>query len=322
MEKILEIKNLNKSFGLNHVLKDISFSMQKGEVIAIIGSSGGGKSTLLRCLTFLEKAQSGSIWIGGEEIVPSELQPVKPKFMFVQKLPCGSGKKFKFVNKYEENGKKKFKFFTTVPVDMTYKYNFFKKYIPTDENGNPLSEINVSLYPKDNVLREKALKMGLVFQDFNLFPHKTVIENLIMAPMLVKNMDKQVAINLAKEQLAKVGLSDKENAYPCEISGGQKQRVAIARALCLSPEILCFDEPTSALDPELTGEVLKVISGLRESGTTMLIVTHEIMFAREIADKVIFLDGGKILEYGDAKAVIDNPTEQRTKEFMDKILKA
>ena len=221
MEKILEIKNLNKSFGLNHVLKDISFSMQKGEVIAIIGSSGGGKSTLLRCLTFLEKAQSGSIWIGGEEIVPSELQPVKPKFMFVQKLPCGSGKKFKFVNKYEENGKKKFKFFTTVPVDMTYKYKFFKKYIPTDENGNPLSEINVSIYPKDNVLREKALKMGLVFQDFNLFPHKTVIENLIMAPMLVKNMDKQVAINLAKEQLAKVGLSDKENAYPCEISGGQ-----------------------------------------------------------------------------------------------------
>jgi len=322
MEKILEIKNLNKSFGLNHVLKDISFSMQKGEVIAIIGSSGGGKSTLLRCLTFLEKAQSGSIWIGGEEIVPSELQPVKAKFMFVQKLPCGSGKKFKFVNKYEENGKKKFKFFTTVPVDMTYKYKFFKKYIPTDENGNPLSEINVSIYPKDNVLREKALKMGLVFQDFNLFPHKTVIENLIMAPMLVKNMDKQVAINLAKEQLAKVGLSDKENAYPCEISGGQKQRVAIARALCLSPEILCFDEPTSALDPELTGEVLKVISGLRESGTTMLIVTHEIMFAREVADKVIFLDGGTILEYGDAKEVIDNPTEQRTRSFMDKILKA
>ena len=322
MEKILEIKNLNKSFGLNHVLKDISFSMQKGEVIAIIGSSGGGKSTLLRCLTFLEKAQSGSIWIGGEEIVPSELQPVKPKFMFVQKLPCGSGKKFKFVNKYEENGKKKFKFFTTVPVDMTYKYNFFKKYIPTDENGNPLSEINVSIYPKDNVLREKALKMGLVFQDFNLFPHKTVIENLIMAPMLVKNMDKQVAINLAKEQLAKVGLSDKANAYPCEISGGQKQRVAIARALCMSPDILCFDEPTSALDPELTGEVLKVISGLRDSGTTMLIVTHEIMFAREVADKVIFLDGGTILEYGDAKEVIDNPTEQRTRSFMDKILKA
>lgn len=322
MEKILEIKDLNKSFGLNHVLKDISFSMQKGEVIAIIGSSGGGKSTLLRCLTFLEKAQSGSIWIGGEEIVSSELKPVKSKFMLVQKIPCGAGKKLKFVQKTEEYGRKKLKFFGKVDVESTYKYKFFQKYVPRDENGRPLRVMNASIYPKDTVLREKALKMGLVFQDFNLFPHKTVIENLILAPMLVKGLDKQTAIQIAKEQLEKVGLSDKANAYPCEISGGQKQRVAIARALCMSPDILCFDEPTSALDPELTGEVLKVISGLRDSGTTMLIVTHEIMFAREVADKVIFLDGGKILEYGDAKEVIDNPVEQRTKDFMDKILKA
>lgn len=322
IDSILEIKNLNKSFGLNHVLKNISFSMKKGEVIAIIGSSGGGKSTLLRCLTFLEKAQSGSICIGGEEIVSSEVQPVKPKFMLVQKIPNGRGNKVKLLSKVDENGKTKLQFFKKVPVDNTYKYKFFKKYVPTDDKGNSLSEVEVSVYPNDSILREKALKMGLVFQDFNLFPHKTVLENLIMAPMLVKNMDKQTAIQLAEEQLAKVGLSEKANAYPCEISGGQKQRVAIARALCMSPEILCFDEPTSALDPELTGEVLKVISGLRESGTTMLIVTHEIMFAREVADKVIFLDGGKILEFGDAKEIIDNPTEQRTKDFMDKILKA
>ncbi len=322
MEKILEIKDLNKSFGLNHVLKDISFSMQKGEVIAIIGSSGGGKSTLLRCLTFLEKAQSGSIWIGGEEIVSSELKPVKSKFMLVQKIPCGAGKKLKFVQKTEEYGRKKLKFFGKVDVESTYKYKFFQKYVPKDENGRPLRVMNVSIYPKDTVLREKALKMGLVFQDFNLFPHKTVVENLILAPMLVKGMDKQTATQIAREQLEKVGLLEKADSYPCEISGGQKQRVAIARALCMSPDILCFDEPTSALDPELTGEVLKVISGLRDSGTTMLIVTHEIMFAREVADKVIFLDGGKILEYGDAKEVIDNPVEQRTKDFMDKILKA
>mgnify|MGYP001088576652 CR=1 FL=1 len=322
MEKILEIKDLNKSFGLNHVLKDISFSMQKGEVIAIIGSSGGGKSTLLRCLTFLEKAQSGSIWIGGEEIVSSELKPVKSKFMLVQKIPCGAGKKLKFVQKTEEYGKKKLKFFGKVDVENTYKRKFFQKYVPKDENGRPLRVMNASIYPKDTVLREKALKMGLVFQDFNLFPHKTVVENLILAPMLVKGMDKQTATQIAKEQLEKVGLLEKADSYPCEISGGQKQRVAIARALCMSPDILCFDEPTSALDPELTGEVLKVISGLRDSGTTMLIVTHEIMFAREVADKVIFLDGGKILEYGDAKELIDNPKEQRTKDFMDKILKA
>ncbi len=318
--KILEIKNLNKSFGLNHVLKDISFSMKKGEVIAIIGSSGGGKSTLLRCLTFLERAQSGSIWIGGEEIVASEMRPVKPKFMVVQKVPVDT--KLKFMLKSKEYGKKNTKFFVRIPAENAYKRKFFKRYVPTDKNGIPLSEAEVSIYPNDNILREKALKMGLVFQDFNLFPHKTVIENLILAPMLVKGMDRQVAITIAEEQLAKVGLSDKANSYPFEISGGQKQRVAIARALCMSPEILCFDEPTSALDPELTGEVLKVISGLRDSNTTMLIVTHEIMFAREVADKVIFLDGGKILEYGDAKEVIDNPTEQRTKDFMDKILKA
>ena len=350
MDKILEIKNLNKSFGTNHVLKDISFSMNKGEVIAIIGSSGGGKSTLLRCLTFLEKAQSGSIYIGIEEIVSEELRAVKPKLMFVQKEKREGLTKFNFVAKVEKDGRVKTKFFARTPVEKKYKTKFFKnvevdgkkkfkfavkeeiteeyktkyfkKFVPTDSEGNPLSEINASIYPKDNILREKALKMGLVFQDFNLFPHKTVIENLIMAPMLVKGIDKQTATEIAKEQLAKVGLLDKVNAYPCEISGGQKQRVAIARALCMSPEILCFDEPTSALDPELTGEVLKVISGLRESNTTMLIVTHEIMFAREVADKVIFLDGGRILEMGNAKEVIDNPTEQRTKDFMDKILKA
>lgn len=318
---ILQVKNLNKSYGYNHVLKDINFSMKQGEVIAIIGSSGGGKSTLLRCLTFLEKAQSGSIFIGGEEIVKEEIEQVKPKFKFVIKEKVEGGSKFNFMQKVEENGKKKLKFFVKTPVEYSYKNRYFKKFVPTDENGNPLAEINASVYPNDNVLREKALKMGLVFQDFNLFPHKTVLENLILSPMLVKKMDKQTATKLAMEQLEKVGLAEKANAYPCEISGGQKQRVAIARALCMNPEILCFDEPTSALDPELTGEVLKVISELRNSGTTMLIVTHEIMFAREVADTVIFLDGGKILEMGNAKEVIDNPKEQRTKDFMNKILK-
>lgn len=273
---ILQVNNINKSFGNNHVLKNVSFSMERGEVYAIIGSSGGGKSTLLRCLTFLEKVDSGTIEID-DELIVSEKE-VKSK---VCKVPVLK----KFVNKIGAGETKK-----------------------------------VSVYPKDDVLRVKALKMGLVFQDFNLFPHLNVLDNLMLAPTLVSHSKKEEATEIAMSNLEKVGLADKAKAYPSEISGGQKQRAAIARALCMSPQILCFDEPTSALDPELTGEVLKVISGLRDTGVTMLIVTHEISFAREIADKVIFLDNGIILESGDAREVIDNPKKERTREFMQRIL--
>lgn len=283
MDKILEIKDLNKYYGNNHVLKDVSFSMNKGEVIAIIGSSGGGKSTLLRCLTFLEKAQSGTIDIDGERIVENTEIKVKIR----KKAPL-------------------------LPPPLLNDDNYCKE----------TKKEYKSVYPKDKILRQKALKMGLVFQDFNLFPHLTVLENLTLAPIKVKKTDKKTAEQIAIDNLEKVGLLDKKDAYPCDISGGQKQRAAIARALCMEPEILCFDEPTSALDPELTGEVLKVIGELKKSEVTMLIVTHEIMFAREIADKVIFLDKGIILETGLAKDVIDNPKENRTKEFMEKILKA
>lgn len=249
--EILKIENLNKSFGDLHVLKGISFSMEKGDVVAVLGSSGGGKTTMLRCLTFLEKADSGSITIDGDTIV---------------------------------------------------------------------SEVDgVSVYPKDEDLRRRALKVGLVFQDYNLFPHKTVLENCTIAPVNVLKEDKEQASLNAQSILARVGLSDKIDAYPYQLSGGQKQRVAIARALCMNPSILCFDEPTSALDPELTAEVLKVIRALKEEGGTMLIVTHEINFAREVADKVIFIDNGVILESGDAKELIDNPKNDRTKEFLQRI---
>lgn len=308
MDKILEVKQLNKYYGSNHVLKDISFDMEQGEVIAIIGSSGGGKTTLLRSLTFLERIQKGTIDIAGESIVREEQYIEKPK-------------KYIWVNKEtkqenEEVGETKL----TILDKLKSKFAITKKLVK-----NPITEpfeSVKSVYPSEDELREKRLKMGLVFQDFNLFPHKTVLENLILAPMLVKGKTREEAEELARTQLEKVGLGDKADSYPCNISGGQKQRVAIARALCMQPEILCFDEPTSALDPELTGEVLKVISELRDSGVTMLIVTHEIMFAREVADKVIFLDGGVILEMGNAKEVIDNPQMDRTKAFMDKILKA
>ena len=249
--EILKVENINKTFDDLHVLKGVSFDMQKGEVVAIIGSSGGGKTTLLRCLTFLETADCGSITIDGDNIV-------------------------------------------------------------ADVDGK-------SIYPNDEELRKRALKVGLVFQDFNLFPHLTVLQNCTLAPTSVLKIDKTQAEETAKQVLDQVGLTEKLNEYPCNLSGGQKQRVAIARALCMNPSLLCFDEPTSALDPELTVEVLKVIKDLKAHGVTMLIVTHEIEFAREVADTAIFLDNGVILEQGNAKELIDNPKNERTKEFLQRI---
>lgn len=261
---ILEVEHIRKSFGRNEVLKDISFSLEKGEVVAIIGSSGSGKTTLLRCLNFLETPNEGKITVNG-----------------------------------------------TVLLDTS--------------RGEKLSE---------NEKRKKRLHFGLVFQDFNLFPQYNVLNNLTLAPSLMAkeqikkagsymnctNMrDAKAAIeNNALELLERVGLSDKAKAYPCELSGGQKQRVAIARALALYPDILCFDEPTSALDPELTGEVLNVIRKLKEKGFTMVIVTHEIEFAHDVADKIIFMDCGIIAEEGTADQVICNPQNPRTKEFLSR----
>ena len=222
---LLEIKNLKKSFGDNVVLKDISLSVEKGEVLAIIGPSGSGKSTLLRCITDLEQEDSGDI-----------------KF------------------------------------DGTF---------------------------------------GLVFQNFNLFPHHSVMKNITNAPLRVQKRDKAEVFDHARQLLRKMGLEDKEDAYPCELSGGQQQRVSIARALAMNPDILFFDEPTSALDPELTGEILTVIKELAAEKMTMVIVTHEMAFARNVADTIIFMDGGVIVEEGSPDEVFssDNP---RMKEFLGK----
>lgn len=261
---ILQVEDLCKSYGKNKVLKGISFSLEKGEVVAIIGSSGSGKTTLLRCLNFLETAQGGRITVNGEVLF--------------------------------------------------------------DGSDNKRQS--------DADIRKKRLHFGLVFQSFNLFPQYTVIENIMLAPKLAvkaqlkktgeysgvtKYSEAQELIRAnALSLLEKIGLSEKKDSYPCNLSGGQQQRVAIARALALDPDILCFDEPTSALDPELTGEVLNVIRGLKTSDRTMIVVTHEIEFARDVADKIIFMDDGVIAEAGTPDQVINNPLNPRTKEFLSR----
>lgn len=243
---LLEVKGLKKSFGKTEVLKGIDFSIEKGEVLSIIGSSGSGKTTLLRCINFLEFAEEGTISINGETIY----------------------------------------------------------------NGETDKKI------KDKDLRDKRLHFGLVFQSFNLFPQYNVLQNVTLAPSLMKMGSKEELKERAMQVIEKVGLTEKYKNYPCELSGGQQQRVAIARALMLNPDILCFDEPTSALDPELTGEVLKVIKSLKNEDSTMIVVTHEMNFARDVSDKVIFMDGGVIAEEGTPDEVFGNPKNQRTKEFL------
>ena len=249
--KLLEIENLGKSFDNLEVLKNISMSVEKGEVVAIIGPSGSGKSTLLRCATLLETMDKGSLKING------------------QVAACEVSGKSEYVSKSE------------------------------------LTKIKNSF--------------GLVFQQFNLFPHFSVLKNVCDAPVVVEKRDKNQVQKEAMELLEKVGLSGKENSYPCQLSGGQQQRVAIARALAMKPEILFFDEPTSALDPEITAGILKVLRQLADENMTMVIVTHEIDFARKVADRVIFMDEGVIIEEGDPKQVLDNPSNERTKAFLQKL---
>ncbi|MEE1185836.1 MAG: amino acid ABC transporter ATP-binding protein [Acutalibacteraceae bacterium] len=247
---LLEVKNINKSFSKLKVLNDISFSLEKGEVLAVIGSSGSGKTTLLRCLNFLETPEVGQITVNGEVL-------------------------------FDSNNTKK---------------------------------------NSDAQIRQNRLHFGLVFQNFNLFPQYNVLNNVTLAPSLLKMQDEKTISENAKKLIAKVGLSDKENAYPCQLSGGQQQRVAIARALALNPDILCFDEPTSALDPELTGEVLRVIKALKSTDSTMIVVTHEMEFAKNVADKVIFMADGIIEETGTPAEVFDNPKSPKTKAFLSSSL--
>ena len=241
--EIIKTVNLHKSFGNLHVLQGVNQTIHKGEVISIIGPSGGGKSTFLRCLNLLEKPEKGQIFFNGEDI---------------------TGKK-----------------------------------------------VNIDKHRQ---------KMGMVFQQFNVFPHLTVAENITLAPMMLKGKSEEEANAMARDLLARVGLLDKYDEMPGNLSGGQKQRLAIVRALAMEPEVMLFDEPTSALDPEMVGEVLDVIKGLVESGMTCVIVTHEMRFAEEVSDRVLFIADGNILEQGPPQQIFHNPVHPRLQDFLKKVL--
>ena len=237
---ILQVNHIKKGFGSTDVLKGVSFSLEKGQVLTIIGSSGSGKTTLLRCLNFLETPDEGEILVNGKVLT----------------------------------------------------------------SGN------------EDEIRQNRLHFGLVFQNFNLFPQYTVMENITLAPKLLKQDTIENIQKKASALLEQVGLSQKANSYPYQLSGGQQQRVAIARALALNPEVLCFDEPTSALDPELTGEVLRVIKGLKEQGNTMIVVTHEMEFAKSVSDVVIYMADGVIEEIGTPEEIFDNPRSEKLCAFL------
>lgn len=251
--KIIEAIDIYKQFQSLEVLKGVSLSVEKGEVVAVIGPSGSGKSTFLRCLNRLELIDKGTITIEGEILA----------------APGNDG---------------------------------------------------VSRYVSEKEARRICGKMGMVFQQFNLFPHLTVLENLIEAPVTVQGLKREDIAGEAKQLLAKVGLADKWDRYPSRLSGGQKQRVAIARALAMKPDIMLFDEPTSALDPELTGEVLKTMRQLAEEHMTMIVVTHEMAFAREVANRVLFMDNGEIVEEGSPERIFSFPNHPRTQAFLQKVL--
>ena len=238
---VLQVNNIKKRFGKTEVLKGVSFSLDKGQVLAIIGSSGSGKTTLLRCLNFLETPDEGEIWVDGKQLLSS--------------------------NNEED-------------------------------------------------IRKNRLHFGLVFQNFNLFPQYTVLENVTLAPNLMKKGKPEAVRSNALCLLEQVGLSEKLDSYPYQLSGGQQQRVAIARALAMEPQVLCFDEPTSALDPELTGEVLRVIRGLKNTENTMIVVTHEMEFAKSVADVVIYMADGVIEEMGTPQQVFENPKSEKTRAFL------
>ena len=297
---MISVKNLYKDFGNLHILKAVSCEVKKGEKVVLIGPSGSGKSTLLRCINQLETPTFGEIWMDGKLLTAPDpylhFDVIRLSKTYLDLTAAGADDAAAIQRiKAEDLLKKK----------EGASYHAALKQI---ENENRID------------IDAARQKMGMVFQHFNLFSNMTILQNLTFAPVQLKLKNKAEAEERARELLARIGLSDKADVYPATLSGGQKQRVAIIRALAMEPEVMLFDEPTSALDPEMVGEVLDLIKNLAHDGMTMVIVTHEMGFAREVADRVLFMDGGKIAEDGTPADVFDHPKLPRTQEFLSKVL--
>ena len=301
---MLDIKGVYKNFGKLEVLKGVSTTIDEGEVVSIIGASGSGKSTLLRCMNLLETPTFGEVWMEGKLLTPVDpyLHPevIKASKTFAKLVEGGMSEDDAVAKiKAEDLLNEKF----SVAEGKAYKAAIKKIY---DEN-----HLDIDLARQ---------KMGMVFQQFNLFNNKTVLENLTLAPVKLKLKTKEEAEAKAMELLRRIGLEDKANVYPSTLSGGQKQRVAIIRSLAMDPDVILFDEPTSALDPEMIGEVLDLMKQLASEGMTMVIVTHEMGFAREVSNRVLFVDEGVIKEEGTPAELFGNPKDARLRDFLSKVL--
>ena len=309
---MISVKNVYKKFDDLLVLKGVNCNITKGEKVVIIGPSGSGKSTLLRCMNLLEKPTFGEVWIGDKL-----LTPVDPYLHFDIIKESKTFKKMFLEYKNNESNKLS----DEELCDFIIKEIKEKDLLNEKNEGKEYKQLLKKTYLENFINIDYARqKVGMCFQHFNLFNNLTIMDNLILAPTQLKLMTKDEAVKKATELLNRIGLYDKKDEYPAKLSGGQKQRIAIVRSLCMNPDVMLFDEPTSALDPEMVGEVLQLMKDLANEGMTMVVVTHEMGFAREISNRVIFMDEGKIIEEGSPIDIFNNPQNPRLVEFLSKVL--
>ena len=299
---LIEIRGLYKYFGKLEVLKGVSCGIKKGEKIVVLGASGSGKSTMLRCMNLLEKPTYGEVWFEGNLLTPVDPylheDIIKSSRTFKKLMSQGNADEGDMIAKIKKD-------------DLLHEKNEGAEY------SRLMKEFYKAHFLDENLARAR---MGMVFQHFNLFNNLTVLQNMTLAPVQLKLKTKEEATAHAMELLGKIGLTDKADCYPSTLSGGQKQRIAIVRSLCMDPQVMLFDEPTSALDPEMVGEVLDLMKRLADAGMTMIVVTHEIGFAREVADRVLFMADGIIAESGTPEQVFNDPQTERAKQFLSSVL--